>query len=159
MIKRNKLSLFLLAVVMMLSVYYINMPNDTSPDVETSTGTVSTRYPEYASYRLEILESREEDILELENVLASADADDNALKDAIIEMEKILELTRNEVKAEKDVVDLGYADCVVFNNDGYVTVKVLDIVIDEFTYHDVKMIMHDKFDNVYQVHLISTPTN
>ncbi len=144
MIKKNKLSLFLLAVVMMLSVYYINMPGD-EVSAPTVGENVTTKYPEFAVMRLELLESREEMVAEYENVLASASTTDDDKIEAYASMQEILELTEQEVLAESFVLNLGYLDCFVENSDKNITVHIINYIDSYEEYEEVSMIMYSVF--------------
>ena len=55
-LKKHKLSLFLLAMVCMLSVYYIFMPGDDEINAPVSGVEGETRYQEFAKMRLDIIE-------------------------------------------------------------------------------------------------------
>lgn len=150
MIKKNKLSLFLLAVVMMLSIYYINMPDEyvSAPVVGEN---VVTKYPEFATMRLELLEEREQLVAEFENVLASASTTDTDKNDAYLSMQEILELTESEVLAETFVLNLGYLDCFVENDSRNVSVYILNYnnTIEDF--FEVCSIMSGVFGNNIKV--------
>ncbi len=135
MIKKNKLSLFLLAVVMMLSIYYINMPNETSKP--TGSEDVVTKYPEFAQMRLEILEKREALVSEFENVLASSTTTNTDKNEAYLSMQEVLELTENEVLIETFIMDLGYLDCLVQHDEDVINVYILNYV---FTYEQTEEI-------------------
>lgn len=152
MIKKNKLSLFLLAVVMMLSVYYINMPGD-ELSAPTVTETVVTKYPEFASMRLELLEAREEYVVDLENILASDEYTDSAKNDAFESMQEVLELTELEVLAETFVEDLGFLDCFIENNNNYITVHVLNFVDTIENRDEVNSIIYNVFGGNIKVEI------
>ena len=76
MIKRNKLSLFLFAIVAMLTVYYINLPEDVTPK-EYESGT---RYQPFIDERSNIVVSRSLELEELEASIASLENSDTDIK-------------------------------------------------------------------------------
>lgn len=143
MIKRNKLSIFLLAVVMMLSVYYINMPSDTT--VPTTTPDVVTKHPEFASMRLEILQSREEEISSFENEITTATSNEEK-NDAYLSMQKILQTTENEILTEFFITELGYIDCLVNQEDGHLYVYILNYDYNDASLTEVYRISDDIFN-------------
>ncbi|MFI3329842.1 MAG: SpoIIIAH-like family protein [bacterium] len=153
MIKKNKLSIFLLAVVMMLSVYYINMPNETT--TPTTSPSIVTKHPEFATKRLEILETREELVVEFENVLASADTSNTDKNEAYLSMQEVLQLTENEILLETFIMDLGYLDCLVQYEDDLLLVYVLNYVHTTQSFVEVSMITSSVFENDTQVRIIT----
>ncbi len=151
MIKKNKLSLFLLAVVMMLSIYYINMPEENTVTLPTTSETVVTKYPEFATMRLELLEEREKLVVEFENVLASASTSNSDKNDAYISMQEVLELTENEVLAETFITDLGYVDCFVGMEDQTISVYILNFIYSYEEFEEVCLIVTGIFGANYKV--------
>lgn len=111
MIKKNKLSIFLLAVVAMLTVYYIKNPNSDEPNtIETS------RY--YQDERDDINNERETQILNLEEIISSKETNLTEKEKAINEMAILSSTTQNEIILEKKIISLGYNDCLVqIDND------------------------------------------
>ncbi|MFI3251519.1 MAG: SpoIIIAH-like family protein [bacterium] len=150
MIKKNKLSLFLLAVVMMLSIYYINMPEE-GIIAPTVSENITTEHPEFASMRLEILAQREEYVVDLENIIASDTYSDDMKSDAFETMQEILELTELEVLAETFVENLGYLDCFVVNEDNFVSVYILNYVPTTQEFIEITSIMKDVFGSNIKV--------
>jgi hypothetical protein len=73
-IKKNKLPLFLLALVMMLSVYYVSLENENviEKPVGNLDAEVTTRYQEFAEERISILTERDQTVLELEEKISTA---------------------------------------------------------------------------------------
>ncbi len=149
MIKKNKLSIFLLAVVMMLSVYYINMPSESN--VPTGSEDVVTKYPEFAAMRLEILQAREELVVEYENVLASADTSNTDKNEAYLSMQEVLQLTENEILVETFIMDLGYLDCLVQHDDDTINVYILNYKHTYEYFVEVTSITTSVFGSNYQV--------
>ncbi len=149
MIKKYKLSLYLLAVVMMLSIYYINMPEETS--LPTTSPDVVTKYAEFAATRIEILEQRELLVAEYEAVIASSDTSTTEKNTAYLSMQEILELTENEVLVETFVMDLGYLDCLTQYEDGLITIQILNYVHSVEETLEIFMIASSVFDKDVQV--------
>lgn len=154
MIKKNKLSLFLLAVVMMLSVYYINMPETEDSTGEVGSGDVVTKYSDFAEQRLEILAAREELILEFENVLASADANTEAKDVAYTSMQDVFELTEKEVALEQSVMDMGFLDCLVQAEDQTVVVTILTASSTTDDFIAIKLMTSEAFGSTYRLSIV-----
>ncbi len=153
MIKRNKLSIFLLAVVMMLSVYYINMPDSSVGDAPSSSDSVVTRYPDFALSRLELLEEREAQVALFEEVLASAEYSTSEKDIAYTAMQELLGYTEKEVLAEKIVCDLGYVDSFVSYDAStdIVNVEILNYVFEYLAYEELTMKIIEVFGPVTNV--------
>ena len=135
-LKRNKLPLFLLALVMMLSIYYVTL--DDESDIEAPVGNlegnVVSRYQEFAEERLAILSSRDETVNSLEAKISEASVSVNDVENYIQEIEKITSLTEQEVYLESLITDMGYDDALVYLKEANnLTISVLT---DNFTVDD-----------------------
>lgn len=124
-VKKHKLSLFLLAMVAMLSVYYVLMPEDgpTAPVLTPPAGEV--RYQEFAEMRLEILGDRNMMVASYEAKITDATVSLAEVETIILEIETITSLTEKEVFLEKVIKNLGYEDSFVYLEDRIVNISVL----------------------------------
>ena len=127
-IKKNKLPLFLLALVMMLSIYYVTLENDS--EIEKPVGnldaTVETRYQEFAEGRLSILSSRDEAVAELESKITSASVSIAEIETYVEQIENITTLTEQEVYMESLIMGMGYEDALVYLQEtNNLTISVL----------------------------------
>ncbi len=146
MLRKNKLSVFLLAVLVMLTVYYANQERS---DLVNGGDPIDTnsRYVEYATKRISLTEERTSRILELEASISNAD-DILDINEALEKLEAIEYLTIQEIILEDTIISLGYDDCLVvitndtldidilanvFNIDEFIT--VCDIVQSNFDYN------------------------
>lgn len=125
-IKKHRLSLLLLAMVAMLSVYYVLMPGDspTAPVVNDEDGVI-IRYSEFAEARLQILEARNGEVAEYEAKIIEAKVSLTDVEDYMLEISAITKLTENEVYLETTIVNLGYEDTLVFVDEGVINISVL----------------------------------
>lgn len=105
MLKRNKLSIFLLAVVAMLTIYYIRMPKNEAPVVVES----EPRYQEFVSKRETIMANRKA-TLETLSLSISASEDANSL---IEEYNTLNSLTAREIELENTLRTIGFIDALV----------------------------------------------
>ena len=124
-IKKHKLSLFLLAMVAMLSVYYVLMPEDgpTAPVGNTPSGEL--RYQDFAEMRLEILDDRNSMVASYEAKITDASVSLGEIETFIQEIETITTLTEKEVYLEKVIKGLGYEDSLVYLEGNEVIINVL----------------------------------
>ena len=115
-LKKNKLSLFLLAMVTMLSIYYIMMPvkqDELKPTVSDDLNT-KTRYEQFAEMRLEIIDERKALVTTMEEKMSSNEV---CLTDSITytkAIEEIASITEQEVYLETIISNLGYEDSLVY---------------------------------------------
>lgn len=155
MLKRNKLSIFLLAVVAMLTVYYVkNDKKDDSNSVSNSGENV--RY--YQESRDSINEARASLILELESVIAS-DCEVSVKQGALETMESITTITEKEIAMEYNIINMGYDDALVeVSTEGKkISICVLadEITDDEFISITVSAL--SAFDTGYVVDITNNP--
>ncbi len=147
MIKRNKLSLFLFAIVAMLTVYYINLPEDVTPK-EYESGT---RYQPFIDERSNIVVSRSLELEELEASIASLENSDTDIK----KYEIISGLTEREIALEEDLRDYGYTDCLIcisVNNDYQIpdiTVKVYDEKMSKNSYVVIYALLDESLSDLF----------
>lgn len=144
MIKKNKLSIFLFAVVAMLTVYYIKNPGDDNKPVE-ATGTV--RY--YQDERDSINEVRASLIVELEGIVSSSEVGLDEKEIAINKMSKINSLTENEIALENQIINLGYKDCLVQASldDKTINVALIDSEVTKEEFIEISRLVSTRFDD------------
>lgn len=148
MIKRNKLSIFLVAVVIMLTIYYIKTPTNTnSTNIGGGNKPVSSveRYPLYAETRINISKTRTTMIEESEAVLASSTTTVKEKETALETIANLNELTEKEITVETAIKNIGYQDTLV--NASGLDVKIR-ILTENFTPEDfvaVAMLAKEEF--------------
>lgn len=155
-IKKHKLSLFLLAMVAMLSVYYVLMPQDgpTAPVSGDSGGVV--RYQDFAQMRLEILDERNTQVASYEAKIIEATVSLTDKEEYIMEIETLTTLTEKEVYLETVIVNLGYEDSLVYLAEGVLNISVLANSFTVEDYVEVALIAKEEFgkDTLVVVNLV-----
>ena len=86
-IKKHRLSLLLLAMVAMLSVYYVLMPQDGPLAPVGGDGDTNTRYQDFAEMRLLILDERNKEVALYEAKITEATVSLNDIEEYILEIE------------------------------------------------------------------------
>ena len=134
MLKKNILPIFLLALVVVLSVFYIKQePLDSNVNSNLDDFNSSYIDSEFASKRLEILEERSKDIEELESMVAAGGLTDAEIINIVDQINEIYYLKYQEIEIEDAIVMLGYDECLVLIDDYSVSVT---IVADTLTYKE-----------------------
>ena len=158
MLKRNKLSIFLVLVVIGLTIYYVKTPTKAEKPKEDTT-TSSERYPLYAQSRLEVLTERNEEIAKYETTIAEASST-NEENDAYERLTALTKLTEREVGVEYHIKGLGYSDCFVHTSGNRIKVNVLSNNFSVEDFVEVALLVKGEFGNDYQVIVnVDTPSN
>ena len=145
-LKKHKLSLFLLAMVCMLSVYYIMMPNDKDPTLPVGdTGTGDTRYQEFAEMRLEIIDERNEQVAAYEAKIVDATVSIDDKNEYVLEIQTLQTLTEKEVYVEGVIMNLGYEDCLVYLSADALHISVLAEKFEVSDYIEVALLAKEEF--------------
>lgn len=148
MIRRNKLSIFLVLVVIGLTIYYVRTPEKKPP--KTDEPVIATRYPEYAQSRLNILAERNEEIAVCEQEISEASSIDKK-NDALERLQRISKLTETEVSLENNIKTIGYTDCLVENKGSQIKVNVLTKTFSVEEFVDIALLIKAEFGNDCQV--------
>ncbi|QVK20310.1 SpoIIIAH-like family protein [Mycoplasmatota bacterium] len=131
MIKRNQVSLILLTVIMMLTIYYIRTtPSDESVTDQVVTTANLENNQEYVSMRLSVEEERNQMILVFQDIIGDSDSSLEEKTLAINAMQEMVRTSEKEQLLEMEIVDYGYYDAFVHSNGNQITVKILT---DEFS--------------------------
>ena len=144
-IKKYRVSLFLLALVAMLSVYYVMIPSDSSPSAPVDNIVGDERYEEFAEMRLRILDDRNVEVATYEVKIIEASSQD-VVEQYMLEIDAITELTEKEVMVEEIIIHAGYEDALVFYEDGMVYVSILIEEWNTSVFTDVKLATSEVFD-------------
>lgn len=145
-LKKHKLSLFLLAMVCMLSVYYILMPNDDDLNLPVSGVEGEVRYQDFAKMRLDIIDERNEEVALYEEKIVDATTSIKDIENYVLQIESIYGKTEKEVYIEGIIVNLGYEDSLVYlDSDGNLYVSVLTDKFDVNDYIEVALLAKDEF--------------
>ena len=143
--KKHRLSLFLLAMVAMLSVYYVLMPEEgaTAPVDTTPEGFV--RYEQFGAMRLEIIDERNSQVAVYEEKITQATVSISEVENYIQEINSITSLTEKEVFLESIIIDLGYEDSLVYFEEDVLTISVLAEMFSVADYIEVAKVAKEEF--------------
>lgn len=157
-IKKHRLSLFLLAMVAMLSVYYVLMPQGEVDAPVVSEPDGFTRYEDFAKIRLALATERNEEIKSFENKIVDKSVSVVLIEQYIKEIDEITKLTEKEVYLESVIVDLGYEDSLVVIEENVLNVSVLGETFTVEEYIEVAKLAKEEFgkDVLVVVNLITT---
>lgn len=152
MIKKNILPVFLLALVVLLSVFYVKQE---SSDITTGTNNNDLNSEEvssdFSSKRLEILEERSTLVDELEESIASGKLDNDEITQVMEKINELYYLKYTEVELEDAIILLGYNDClvVISEYDVEVLVSSNDLTSGEFI--KITNLIKEKLSDNYKV--------
>ncbi len=156
--KKLRLPILLLAVVVMMSIFYIHEANKTSEPVGSPGLDASTTNPEYAEARMKSIEEVNQLIEESEEKIASG-----TLTVAQVEQEnaKIVSLRQtkmNEIALEEMIMaSLNFEDVLVLLENGVIVVDVYtEQELTKATFISISRLAKEKFDTNYTVKLSST---
>ena len=146
-LKKHKLSLFLLAMVCMLSVYYILMPDDSKVDAPVGGESEGeARYQVFAQMRLEIIDERNEAVALYESKITDATVSITEVEEYVVEIETIMQITEKEVFMEGVIMNLGYDDCLVYLDENKnLYISVLSEKFEVADYIEVALLAKDEF--------------
>jgi hypothetical protein len=134
LLKKNQLALILLTLVMMLTVYYIKSPfSKDDPGKNDDPAVVTGRLEQLSLKRLTLKNTRKDTLLELDAIIASNDSTVTEKSEAVLQKQKLNELTEKELLLELEIINRGYQDAFV-----HATTEVIDVTVvtDE---HSVKI--------------------
>lgn len=124
--KRKKFTLFLVAVALLLTVYYFKFDKkDDSPDLNPVS---SERYEDFLQERATILEERNNAISTLMEILALKNDTTNTMQDklqAVNNIKSLSQLTETEITLENKLLESGFEDVLVHLDDNTLTIKIL----------------------------------
>ena len=152
MFKKNILPIFLLALVVVLSVFYIKQaPADSSVvggDTNFETETVSS---DFANKRLEVLTARSDEIDELECMVASGEYNDSEIASIIDKINQLYYIKYTEVELEDAIVMLGYDECLVLIDEYNVDVSIETDTMNYREFIEIANLVKGKLTENYKV--------
>ena len=154
MLKKSILPIFLLAMVVVLSVFYIKKTT-TDDSKEVSNSGEQTVLSTFASKRLEILDLRSVMIDKLEEEIASGSLTSQEIEAKVNEINDLYYLKYTETSLEDAICELGFKDSLVVIEDKNVSILIID---DELTAEDfinVAGVVKTELGNGYKVNLES----
>lgn len=150
MIKKCILPIFLLAMVVVLSVFYIKQSTDDVVNPVNGNDDTSV-VSDFANKRLEILEKRSEKIDELEAVIASGTLTNSEINQTVDEINDLYYLKYTEVELEDLIVGLGYQDSLVIIDNTNVSVKIIDDELTSSDFISIANVVKNKMGNNYKL--------
>ena len=145
-LKKHKLSLFLLAMVCMLSVYYILMPQDDEPNLPVSKIEGETRNEQFAKMRLDIIDERNTEVALYESKIVDVTTGLADIERYVLEIEKVVAITEREVFIEGVIINLGYEDSLVYLDEfENLHISVITEKFDVKDYIEVALLAKDEF--------------
>ena len=114
MIKRNQVSLILLAVIMMLTIYYISTtPGNEDPVDEVSLIGDFETSEEYVTMRMSVEEERNQLILVFQDIIGDSGSSMDEKTLAINAMQEMVKTSEKEQLLDIEIVSFGYYDAFV----------------------------------------------
>lgn len=155
MTKKLKLPILLLAVVIMLSVFYIKEAQnaDLTDDVSSPNLNSQTLNPDFTEARLQSIDEVNSLIEGYQNDIASGSLTSLEVKEANEMINELIELKNLEVSLETALKSsLGYDDVLVEIEDGYAVINVYtDEIIDQADFVSIARLTEATFDTSYIV--------
>ena len=151
---QSKITVFMVVMIVMLSIYYFTLGGDTTKETgnQNPSNTEVFRYEEYEQLRAQISESREVTMTMLQTNITSADVslDDKNL--AINAMMDMNDMSTNEYSLETSLRNMGYLDVLVTcNNSSGVVVRVLDTEHSAAEVNSIIVMAKSQFGSLYDV--------
>lgn len=150
MIKKCILPIFLLAMVVVLSVFYIKQSTDDVVNPVNGNDDTSV-VSDFANKRLEILEKRSEKIDELEAVIASGTLTNSEINQTVDEINDLYYLKYTEVELEDLIIGLGYQDSLVIIDNTNVSVTIIDDELTSSDFISIANVVKNKMGNNYKL--------
>jgi stage III sporulation protein AH len=139
---QGKVTIFMVVMIVMLSIYYFALPDNRGVDVGTTTTTQTdetiNKSEEFEQLRADLSDNRQEMITTLQGVLASTSVSVDDKNIAIDTIQKIQTLVQTEGILETQIINLGYDDVFVRATDNEVNVSVY---VDNLTIEEVNEII------------------
>ena len=152
-IKKHRLSLFLLAMVGMLSVYYVLMPttDEDAKPVVNQEEPENIKYSDFAEARIQILDERNKLVAEYEAKITDTSVSLTDVEDYLLEINELTKLTETEVYLETTIINLGYEDSLVYVLDGVINISVLAETFTVAEYIEINKLAKGQFGNDFIV--------
>lgn len=159
--KKFRLPILLLAVVVMMSVFYIHEANQPSEPVDSPNLEMTTTNPEYAEARLRSIEEVNSLIEESEAKIASGTLSLEEVEKENEMISSLKETKMNEIALEEMIMaSLNFDDVLVLLEEEYIVIDVY--TEDEITtevFISVSRLAKEKFDENYIVKLVRSTSD
>lgn len=157
--KKLRLPILLLAVVVMLSIFYIKEAQDNpSTPVNSDEYNTSTLNPEFTEARLLSIEEVNSKVLELEASISSGNLSASEVLAVTTKINNIKDIKHKEVSLENSLIEANnYDDVLVLLSDEYL---VVDIYTEEdiptSTFIEIALLAKKTFGNEVNIKLKTT---
>ena len=135
--KKLKLPILLLAVVIMLSIFYIKEANNNPADPTSGTDlTTSSLNPDFTEARLQSIEETNAEIDELEESIASGTLSASEVKEATNRITELKSIKHQEAALEQSLIEMNnYDDVLVLLGEESLVINIYteeDITVSKF---------------------------
>jgi|SRR5690554_988995 len=136
---QGKVTIFMVVMIVMLSIYYFALPNNDDKKLPQNTDPIVNKSEEFEQLRSELSERRYEMIASLQGVLASSEVPVEEKNNVIESIQKIHLLTQNETILELKLInDMNFDDVFVEASETMIQVSVY---IDSLSIEEVNNII------------------
>lgn len=153
--KKLRLPILLLAVVVMMSIFYIHEARQTNEPVSTPNLETTSTNPEFAEARMKSIEEVNALIEESEAKIASGNLSVSEIEQENATIASLRQTKVNEIALEEMIMaSLDFDDVLVLLEDNFV---VIDVFTEEeltaATFISISRLAKEKFDSNYTVKL------
>lgn len=156
--KKLRLPILLLAVVVMMSIFYIHEANKTTDPVGSPSLDSSTTNPDYAEARMKSIEEVNALIEEAEAKITSGTLTVAQVEAENAKITSLRQTKMNEIALEEMIMaSLDFEDVLVLLEDGVLVVDVYtETELTKATFISISRLAKEKFDANYTVKLSAT---
>lgn len=153
--KKLRLPILLLAVVVMMSIFYIHEARKTNEPVSAPNLETTSTNPEYAEARMKSIEEVNALIEESEAKIASGKLTVNEIEKETALIASLRQTKMNEIALEEMIMaSLNFEDVLVLLEDNYVVIDVYTKEeLTKATFISISRLAKEKFNNDYTVKL------
>lgn len=156
--KKLRLPILLLAVVVMMSVFYIHEANKTTDPVGSPSLSTTTTNPEFAEARIKSIEEVNALISESEAKIASGTLSVVQIEQENAKITSLRTTKMNEIALEEMIMaSLDFEDVLVLLENDVIVIDVYtEQELTKATFISISRLAKEKFDTNYTVKLSST---
>ena len=159
---QGKVTIFMIVMIVMLSIYYFALPNNSDKNTNTTKdkGQQVVKSEEFEQLRAELSDKRHDMIVSLQGVLAQADVDIEQKNNVIETIQQIHLLSQNEALLETKLINtMGYSDVFVEAADDVICVSVYIDTLSIEEVNDIILMTKTEFGNNVEVIVSYSITN
>lgn len=159
---QGKVTIFMIVMIVMLSIYYFALPNNSDKNTTTTKdkGQQVVKSEEFEQLRAELSDKRHDMIVSLQGVLAQADVNIEQKNNVIETIQQIHLLSQNEALLETKLINtMGYSDVFVEAADDVISVSVYIDTLSIEEVNDIILMTKTEFGNNVEVIVSYSITN